>query len=63
MNNNRPINLGGARLKMETVGVDEALLKLNTLMHKLEEAKSLIDEIASMNVDIKFGKEDQSIND
>ena len=42
------INLGGCKLRLETIGVDESLEKLNLLILKLIEAKSLIDEIASI---------------
>ena len=56
------INLGGCKLRLETIGVDESLEKLNLLILKLIEAKSLIDEIASIELDINFLSSDV-IND
>jgi len=48
------INLGGSKLKLEAEGVDEALDKLNLLMSKLKEAKSLINDLASMEININL---------
>lgn len=60
----RNVNLGGDKLKLETIGVSEGLEKVNLLLAKLEEAKSLIDEIASMEIDIRLSKvENDEFND
>lgn len=48
------INLGGNNLSLRVDGVDEALEKLNMLLKKLEEANSLIKEIASIEVSVSF---------
>lgn len=59
----RNINLGGSILKLEVRGADEALEKVNLLTQKLAEAKSLISEIASMELDINFSSEDDKTSD
>lgn len=59
----KKINLGGVKLKLETVGVDEGLEKLNLIMLKLQEVKSLINEITSMQFDIKLNNYEENIID
>lgn len=55
----KQINLGNTVFRINTVGVDETLEKLNLLQEKLKEAKSLIHDIASMEIDIKFATFEQ----
>ncbi len=56
------VNLGGVSMKVEVLGVDESLEKLNLLTQKIAEVNSLIRELNSaeikMNV-ISDGKDYQ----
>lgn len=56
------INIGGPVLNLRAIGIDETLEKINLLNKKLEEAKRLIDEIASSKISIVFEQNDKNIN-
>lgn len=54
----KSVNMGGFLLDLNITGVDEALEKINLLNKKLEEANSLIKEIASSKVEINLVSSD-----
>ncbi|HFD2035904.1 TPA: hypothetical protein ACF2DS_000775 [Clostridium perfringens] len=54
----KSVNMGGILLDLNIAGVDEVLEKLNLLNKKLEEANSLIKEIASSKVEINLVSSD-----
>lgn len=56
------INIGGPVLNLKATGIDETIEKLNLLNKKLEEAKRLIDEIASSKISITFEDNDKGVN-
>ncbi|MDU5492652.1 MAG: hypothetical protein E6094_06790 [Clostridium perfringens] len=54
----KSVNMGGLLLDLNITGIDEALEKINLLNKKLEEANSLIKEIASSKVEINLVSSD-----
>ncbi len=58
---NQVVNLGGINMKITATGADEALDKVNQLVDKLKEARTLVNELASMNVNINFGNDGEKL--
>ncbi|MDU7069693.1 MAG: hypothetical protein E6343_17225 [Clostridium perfringens] len=54
----KSVNMGGLLLDLKVSGMDEVLEKLDLLNKKLEEANSLIKEIASSKVEMNFTSSD-----
>lgn len=54
-------NMGGIELNVEVNGMDEAIEKAKELNRTLEKAKTLLNELANMNVDIKFMGDSQEL--
>lgn len=50
------INLGGPQLLITAEGADEVLTKLNLIVCKLSEVKTLLTEISSMKIEISLGE-------
>ncbi|WP_161781209.1 hypothetical protein [Metabacillus indicus] len=48
------INMGGLRLDVKAIGIDETLEKLNKLNELLKEANSLKNELANSEISIQF---------
>ena len=55
-------NMGGIELNVKVNGMDEAIEKAKELNKKLEKAKTLLNELANMNVDIKFTSDSQELS-
>lgn len=55
-------NMGGIELNVKTNGMDEAIEKAKELNKTLEKAKTLLNELANMNVDIKFTDDSQELS-
>lgn len=53
--------MGGIELNVEVNGMDEAIEKAKELNRTLEKAKTLLNELANMNVDIKFMGDSQEL--
>lgn len=56
-----PKNMGGIELNVKVNGMDEAIEKAKELNKTLEKAKTLLNELANMNVDIKFTSDSQEL--
>lgn len=57
-----PKNMGGIELNVKVNGMDEAIEKAKELNKTLEKAKTLLNELANMNVDIKFTDDSQELS-
>ena len=57
----KSVNMGGLLLDLNITGVDEALEKINLLNKKIEEANSLIKDIASSKVEINLVSSDSLV--
>lgn len=57
-----PKNMGGIELNVKVNGMDEAIEKAKELNKTLEKAKTLLNELANMNVDIKFTSDSQELS-
>ena len=55
-------NMGGIELNVKVNGMDEAIEKAKELNKTLEKAKTLLNELANMNVDIKFTSDSQELS-
>ena len=54
--------MGGIELNVKVNGMDEAIEKAKELNKTLEKAKTLLNELANMNVDIKFTSDSQELS-